>query len=137
MVKVRDVYPSTPHMPLDTTSLRSVTLRDVWARYDGETDSMIVYSTGKPVAGVNVYLGDDVYAIVDTRVDTRGKNKVVGLYFESWQNYVPKVDIVNRSWREIQEAARHGKDVTLAVRVLALDLLMSIGTEDIQALQLA
>ena len=133
MAKVKDVYPSPPIVPLNARSLRNATLSDIWANYDDDTDSMIIYVTGKPVPGVNIYLGDDVYAIADTR----DSNNVVGLYFESWENYVPKLDIVNRSWNEIKDAALNGIDVTLAIRVLALDLIMSLGTENTPALQLA
>ena len=133
MAKVKDVYPSPPIVPLNARSLRNATLSDIWANYDDDTDSMIIYVTGKPVPGVNIYLGDDVYAIADPR----DSNNVVGLYFESWENYVPKLDIVNRSWNEIKDAALNGIDVTLAIRVLALDLIMSLGTENTPALQLA
>lgn len=133
MAKVRDVFPEAPKISLKAEWMKSVTLGDIWANYDEDTDSMIIYVTGKPVPGVNVYLRDDVYAIADTK----DNNKVVGLYFESWEDYVPKLDIVNRSWSEIREAALRGKDVTLALRILALDLVMSVGTKDTLALQLA
>lgn len=133
MAKVRDVFPEPPKISLNTEWMKRVTLGDIWANYDEETDSMTIYVTGKPVSGVNVYLQDDVYAIVETR----DNNKVVGLYFESWEDYVPKIDIVDRAWSEIRDEAIQGKDVLLALRLLALELVMSIGTKHTPALQFA
>lgn len=137
MAKVKDVYPDVARISLNTEWIKSVTLADIWANYDEETDSMIIYVTGKPVAGVNVYLQDDVYAIVDTRDDKKDGNKVVGFYFESWENYVPKFALVHRSWSEIRGAALRGNDTTLALRVLALELVMSVGMTNSTALHFA
>jgi hypothetical protein len=133
MAKVRDIFPETPKIRLNTEAMKNVTLSDIWANYDSDTDSLVIYVTGKPAPGVNVYLQDDVYAIADTR----DNNKVIGLYFESWENYVPKFPIVNRSWSELRGAAISGKDITLAIRVLALELVMSVGTKDFPALEMA
>jgi hypothetical protein len=124
MAKVKDIFPDTPAIPLDTELVNKATLADIWARYDEETDSMTIYVTGKPVPGVNVYLKDDVYAIVDTR----NQNKVVGLYFEAWEDHVPQFEIVNRSWREI----RKGEEWVPALRMLALVLLTMNPTLDPQ-----
>ncbi len=133
MAKVRDVFADAPIPKLNTEWAKGATLSNIWARYDEETDSMTIYVTGKPVPGVNVYLEDGMYAIVDLH----DENKMVGLYFEAWEEYVPKQEFVNRSWKEVREAAMRGTDVSLSTRLLALSMVMKIGTENTPALRLA
>jgi hypothetical protein len=133
MAKVKDVFPYTPTVHIDTEWAKHRTLADMWAKYDEETDSMLIYVTGKPVPGVNVYLGNDIYAIVDSH----DGNKMIGLYLEGWEEFSTKLDLVNRSWHEIREQAAQGADETLALRLLALVLVMTLGQEDPLLPQLA
>lgn len=133
MAKVKDVFPDVPILGFNTEWAKGATLADIWAQYDEETDSMLIYVTGKPVPGVNVYLTDGIYAIVDVH----DGNKLVGLYFEAWEEYVPKQEFVQRSWKEVRETAMSNTDGSLSLRLLALSMIMMIGTENTPARQLA
>lgn len=133
MAKVKDVFPPSSPVTLNTDWIKSAVLSDIWARYDEETDSMLVYVTGEPVPGVNIYLQDDIYGIVDLY----DENKMVGLYFEAWEEFAKKLDIVSRSWGEIRETLSHGTDASLTLRFLALLLVTMIGKENNPALEFA
>lgn len=126
MAKVRDVFPDSSPVDFDTKWIKNTHLSDMWAKYDEETDSMLIYVTGQPVPGVNVDLGDDIYAIVDLR----DQNKMVGLYFEAWEEFAKKLDIVSRSWAEIRESLAGNEDASLTLRLLALFLVTMMGKEN-------
>jgi hypothetical protein len=133
MAKVRDVFPDSSPIRPNAEWIKGTHLSDMWAKYDEETDSMLIYVTGQPVPGVNVYLKDDIYAIVDLR----DQNKMVGLYFEAWEEFAKKLDIVNRSWGEIRENLLEGTDTSLTLRFLALVLVTMMGKENSPALEFA
>ncbi len=95
METIAQMFGSYPRMHA-TEPERWLKPSNVWANYDAETDSMIMYLTGKPVRGVHVYLHDDVYAIVDP--DTQ---HVVGMYVEAWErSFVPTHPDIQEMWRE-------------------------------------
>ncbi|MCC6456141.1 MAG: hypothetical protein IT328_14400 [Caldilineaceae bacterium] len=72
---VSEVFGDTPAMEFDWKTLESPDSSKIWANYDEETDSFILYVTGKPMRGIHVWLGDDTYAIVDS-----ASKKAIGLY---------------------------------------------------------
>ena len=71
---------------------------NLWVNYDAETDSLILYLTGKPVRGVHVWLQDDIYLIVDPVT-----NAIVGMYVEAWErSFVPAHADLQQTWRQIK-----------------------------------
>ena len=78
---VAQVFGAQPRMQMSEPARWRKPTKMSWANYDADTDSMIMYLTGRPVRGVQVYLRDDIYAIVDP--DT---HNVVGMYVDAWES---------------------------------------------------
>ncbi len=98
---------------------------NVWANYDAETDSMILYLTGKPVRGVQVYLRDDIYAIIDP--DTYN---VVGMYVEAWErSFVPAYPDVQEMWRQVKPSFAPEIGWNQLLRAMALWIFLLLGPE--------
>jgi hypothetical protein len=97
----------------------------VWANYDQETDSMIVYLTGKPVRGIHVWLQDGVYVIVDPATE-----KVVGMQVEAWEkSFVPAHEEIRKMWSELRPVFARDVGWSYLLRAIALWLVMLLRPE--------
>jgi hypothetical protein len=120
MVKVRDVYGDKPTISINMGSLTSPDPQDIWANYDPETDSMIIYVTGEPVPGVQVYLNNDFYVIVDPN-----SSDIVGFYIEAWETrYVSMHKEVSESWEKVRESIPDEIGWSHLLRMVALWLVL-------------
>lgn len=98
---------------------------NVWANYDAETDSMIIYLTGKPVRGIQVYLHDNIYAIVDP-----ASQQVIGMYVEAWErSFVPAHLEVQEMWRQVKPSFAPEIGWNQLLRALALWIFLLVGPE--------
>lgn len=94
--------------------------QQVWANYDAETDSLLLYLTGKPVRGVHVWLDNNIYVIVDPTT-----HATVGMYFEAWESsFVPAHADVEQMWRDTKATIAPEKGWSQVLRAIALWLVM-------------
>lgn len=122
MATVEETFGKMPRMEFDIDSLKllSVDPEKVWVNYDEETDSMIMYVTGKPVRSIAVLLDDNFYVMVDPKT-----KKAVGLQFEAWEReFVPAFKEVRETWPEVKPRLSLGFSPNL--RMLMLWILMMI-----------
>ena len=117
---VRDVLGDLPSMEFEWDSTENIDPKNIWADYDAESDSFILYTVGKPRGGVHVYVGDGLYAIVD-----RKTKKAIGFYVENWQSsFVPAHKELKRAWAGLSPTPQ---DTWVALlRMMALWLLAMI-----------
>jgi hypothetical protein len=96
----------------------------IWASYDRESDSFILYTTGKPKAGVHVWVGADMYVIVD-----RNTQKAIGLYVEHWErSFVPSHKEIRELWEGLRlDSLTTEKAWTALMRMVALWVILSLG----------
>jgi hypothetical protein len=98
---------------------------NVWANYDAETDSMIIYLTGKPVRGVQVYLHDDIYAIVDPAT-----RHIIGMYVEAWErSFVPAHPDIQEMWRQVKPSVAPEIGWNQLLRAIALWIFLLLSPE--------
>src|SRR5688500_18154331 len=91
---VRELLGDMPAMEFEWNPREIPDPSKIWANYDKETDSFILYTTGKPRGGIHVWVGDDMYVIVD-----RITRKAIGLYVEHWErNFVPAHKDIRELW---------------------------------------
>lgn len=100
---------------------------NIWANYDADTDSLILYLTGKPVRGIHVWLGDGVNVIVAP--DT---HQVVGLYIEAWERqFVPEHVEIQQVWPDIKPTTQqHGWSQLLRMLAVWLFLIFQPPPDD-------
>ena len=92
----------------------------VWANYDAESDSLILYLTGKPVRGVQVWIEGDVYLIVEPTT-----HEMVGMYFGAWErSFVPAHADVEQMWREFKTTLVPDVGWNQVLRAIALWIVM-------------
>lgn len=114
---VRDVLGDIPEMEFEWGDFESIDPKSIWANYDKETDSFILYTTGKPRGGIKVYIGDDMYAIVD-----RESRKAIGFYVENWEgSFVPANKELQMAWEAIKPNPQ--KTLIMLLRILAFWLI--------------
>jgi hypothetical protein len=122
---VKDVLGDIPAMDFDLDSMETPDPSKIWANYDEEFDTFIIYTTGKPRRGVHVWVGDDLYVIVDS--PTR---KVIGLYVEHWQrNFVPAHAEVQLIWEKLRPVPMVGAAWIALLRMIARWIMLSFETE--------
>jgi hypothetical protein len=119
METVASLYGAKPQMPV-TEFEQWPAPASVWANYDADTDSMIMYLTGKPVRGVHVYLHDDIYAIVDPETQ-----HVVGMHVEAWErSFVPAHPDLQEMWRQVKPNVAPEVGWNQLLRAMALWIFM-------------
>ena len=120
---VRDLLGDIPAMKFEWDFDETLDPKNIWANYDNESDSFILYTTGQPRGGVHVYMGDDMYAIVD-----RKTKKAIGFYIEHWErDFVPAHKELKEAWAGLKPEP-HDTWIML-LRMIALWLLMSLETD--------
>ena len=126
---VRDLLGDIPAMEFEWNSRLMPDPSQIWANYDKESDSFILYTIGKPKGGVYVWVGDDQYVIVD-----RATRKAIGLYVENWErSFVPAHQEINELWQGLNPNPLPMEKAWIALmRMVALWLILSldVGAED-------
>ena len=128
MATVKEIFGEMPRMQFDLNSLTSLKVdpEKIWANYDEETDSMIMYITGGPVRSIAVALGDNIYVMVDPAT-----NKVVGLQFEAWdKEFMPEFEEANKTWHEVKPTLALGWSYTLRTFMLWLVAVLQQHPQD-------
>ena len=74
MAKMSDLFGEEPRLKFNQLDSTTLSPTKIWADYDAETDSIVLYFTGQPVSAISVYLKDNLYAMVDPK----NKNVVGG-----------------------------------------------------------
>jgi hypothetical protein len=120
---VSEVFSDVPAMDFDWGPLESPDPSKIWANYDEETDSFILYVTGKPMRGIHVWQGDDTYVIVDS-----ASKKAIGLYVEHWQrSYVPAHKELQVLWGDVTPDRIQESAWISLMRLMALWVIVSFG----------
>ena len=119
MAKIKDLLGDSTAFAVDASSFGALNPQSIWADYDAETDSLMVFFAGKPVAGVNVQWQDGIYAVIDA------DRRVVGLHIEAWEKHiVPSQPDLAAAWEQIRAASGDAARQVL-MRFLAYWLVMS------------
>lgn len=125
---VREILGDVPSMDVRWDSLETLDPSKIWASYDDETDSFVLYTTGKPTRGVKVWVADDMYVIVD-----RTSRNIIGLYVEHWgRSFVPAHKEIQAIWESFKpDPVKETAWITL-LRMMALWVVASfaIAPED-------
>lgn len=88
----------------------------LWAHYDEEADSMVIYLTGAPVFAISVHVEDDIYLKVDSAA-----GNIVGFHVEAWaQNFLPSHPELQAVWQKLQLVVDATPGWTTVLRMLAL-----------------
>ena len=94
-----DVYGTDMRVHLKPTKIGITDPNALWVDYDQDTDSMVIYLTGRPVRGVTVYLDDDIYVIADP-----GTGEIVGFQVDAWErSFLPRHTDLKLVWPEIKQ----------------------------------
>ena len=116
MAKVKDIIKTAPTIKINPLDLDDIDQDKLWAHYDPEADSVVIYLTGEPVRAVSVYLGDDTYVKVNPKT-----NDIVGFHIEAWERkFIPAHPEMDSVWRRLQPASEPALDWNHLLRILAL-----------------
>lgn len=80
MAKAKDIFQQTPSIKINPLVIDSIDQDKLWAHYDPEADSIVIYLTGGPVRAVSVLVGDDIYLKVNPKT-----GDIVGFHIEAWE----------------------------------------------------
>lgn len=131
MAKVKDVLGPPPIFTIDTFDGVAVDPTKIWARYDSESDNVIIYFNGSPQPAVSVLADENLYVMVDPR-----SHHVVGLHVENWErSFVPAHDELRAVWSQIKTVLSDEQPVNALLRMVALWTVSVLQTEDGAALQ--
>jgi uncharacterized protein YuzE len=116
MAKVKDIFQQTPSIKISPLVVDSIDQDKLWAHYDPEADSIVIYLTGGPVRAVSVLVGDDIYLKVNPKTAD-----IVGFHIEAWERkFAPAHPEVNSIWRRLQPVSEPALDWNDLLRMLAL-----------------
>jgi len=103
-------------MQINPLTVETIALEKLWAHYDNEADSMVIYLTGAPVFAVSVHVDDDTYLKVNP---TTGD--IVGFHVEAWERgFLPAHPELQALWQKLQPVVETTPDWTTYLRMLAL-----------------
>jgi hypothetical protein len=116
MATVKDLLGQRPTFHMQSLNLDAIDPKKIWANYDQEADSVVIYITGKPQPAVSVYSGDNIYVMVDPA--TRA---VVGFHVEKWERkFVPAHADIASVWTMIKNALSTEQNWRCLLQMLAL-----------------
>ena len=99
MAKMSDVFGKEPQLKFNSLDLTMLSPEKMWADYDVETDSIVLYFTGQPVSAISVYLRDDLYAMVEPQT-----KDVVGIHIEALEHkFLAKHPLLKKSWPYVKQ----------------------------------
>ena len=81
--------------PLDVDAIDQ---NPLWANFDAEADSIVIYFTGTAVRAVSVHVGDDAYVKVNP-----ANGDIVGFHIEAWEGkFTPAHPEMRAVWDEMK-----------------------------------
>jgi hypothetical protein len=96
---VKDVYGDASRIQLKPRSIPIVDPNSLWVDYDRDTDSIIIYLTGKPVRCASVYVDDNIYALADPAT-----GDIVGFQVDAWErSFLPRHPDLQLVWPQIKK----------------------------------
>lgn len=99
MAKMSDLFGEEPRLKFNQLDLTTLSPEKIWADYDMETDSIVLYFTGQPVSAISVYLRDDLYAMVDPK-----SKDVVGVHIEALERkFLTRHPLLKKSWPYVKQ----------------------------------
>lgn len=96
-----DIYGEAPRIDVNFDSLKINVAEPgrLWVDYDPDTDSMLIYTDGKPSRSVSVYLDNNIYVLVDPV-----NRHVLGFQVELWErNFLPQHADLQLIWPQIKQ----------------------------------
>ena len=112
-------------MQIKSLDLEFVDLSKLWAHYDDEADSLVIYLTGAPVRAVSVLLEDDTYVKVDP-----SSGEIVGFHVEAWERQlVPEHPDIQSSWNKIAPRTAEQSEWNHILHMMALWLIVLFKTD--------
>jgi uncharacterized protein YuzE len=116
MAKVKEVLDKVQPIKINPLDIDAIDQDKLWAHYDPEADSIVIYLTGKPVRAVSVYIGNDTYVKVNPKT-----GEIVGFHIEAWErNFTPVHPEIHSIWRRLYPVSEPALDWNYLLRMLAL-----------------
>ena len=133
MAKMSDLFGEEPRLKFNQLDSTTISPEKIWADYDAETDSIVLYFTGHPVSAISVYLKDDLYAMVDP------KNKdVVGIHIEALERkFLAKHPLLQTSWPYVKQTLSGKSTSNSLLQLFSFGLAFLIGENEKVSLQAA
>lgn len=133
MAKMSNLFGTEPRLKFNQLDSTMLSPEKIWADYDDETDSVVLYFTGQPVNAISVYLHDDLYVMVDPQ----SKN-VVGIHVEALEHkLLAKHPLLQKSWPYVKQslAKEHNADANSLLQLFSFGLAFLIGENEDTSLQ--
>lgn len=112
-------------MQINPLDIETIDLSKLWAHYDDEADSLVIYLTGAPVRAVSVLLEDDTYVKVDP-----SSGEIVGFHIEAWERqFVPEHPDIQSSWNKIASRTTDQSEWSHILHMMALWLIVLFKTD--------
>lgn len=116
MAKVKDILGPPPQFTIATWDSRTIDPAQIWARYDSESDHVIIYFNGRPQPAVSVYTEDNLYVMV-----APDSHQIVGLQVENWErSFVPAHKELQTVWSQLKQVLETEQPVNALLQMLAL-----------------
>lgn len=117
-IKIQHVIEKSK-LEINPLNMESIDLNKLWAHYDDEADSMVIYLTGGPVRAVSVLLDEDTYVKVDPAT-----GEIVGFHVEGWERqFVPEHPDIRSSWKKITPRTANESEWRHILNMMALWLV--------------
>lgn len=125
MAKVKDLLGQQPQFQIAGFVGEAIDPNLIWARYDKEADSVVIYLTGRPQPSVSVLTDGNLYLMVDPK-----SRNVIGLHVENWERtFVPAHTDVKVVWEQIKQSSLSNQPWNELLRMLALWTIFILKSE--------
>ncbi len=125
MAKVKDLLGQQPQFQIAGFIGEAIDPNLIWARYDKEADSVVIYLTGRPQPSVSVLTDHNLYLMVDPKI-----RNVIGLHVENWERtFVPAHTDVKVVWEQIKQSSLSNQPWNELLRMLALWTIFILKSE--------
>ena len=125
MAKVKDLLGQQPQFQIAGFVGEAIDPNLIWARYDKEADSVVIYLTGRPQPSVSVLTDHNLYLMVDPK-----SRNVIGLHVENWERtFVPAHTDVKVVWEQIKQSSLSNQPWNELLRMLALWTIFILKSE--------
>ena len=125
MAKVKDLLGQQPQFQIAGFVGEAIDPNLIWARYDKDADSVVIYLTGRPQPSVSVLTDHNLYLMVDPK-----SRNVIGLHVENWERtFVPAHTDVKVVWEQIKQSSLSNQPWNELLRMLALWTMFILKSE--------
>jgi uncharacterized protein YuzE len=126
MAKVKDILGERPQFYIADFAGTTVDPSKIWSSYDAESDSVVIYLTGRPQLAVSVYADDNLYVMVDPK-----NREVVGLHIENWErSFIPAHRDIQVVWQQIKRAVLPDQPWDELLRMIAFWTIFALKSEN-------